>query len=84
MDKSILILDTPRNCEKCNLYYCVGFYCELDHCPLIPLPARKGIEQYCESGGMGLDKAVNYAYAQGYNDCLGDIIGENNDYILEK
>ena len=39
--KSILVLDTPKNCGECHMYYNAGFYCEPEHCPLSPLPQKE-------------------------------------------
>ena len=90
MNKSIFITGLPVSCDSCVFceawHWSMDPICKLtniyitdrrhksEHCPLTPLPAHKNLEQYCESGVMGLDKAVQYAYAQGYNDCLDEIL----------
>lgn len=44
-------------------------------CPLLPLPERKNLDDIVKEG-----LALQYEYAQGYNDCLQDIQkGEQNE-----
>ena len=83
--KSILVVDTPSNCEGCPLRYwgIAGWSCihtrrllegpiaeREEWCPLRPLP--KFITEY--------DVKVSYDfdpyYAEGWNDCLDTITGE--------
>ena len=80
MSKSIIVIDTPKNCEECNL--CAGFmgkhYCpprdtevskgERDcSCPLRDIPEPL---PYSEDKGM-----ANASYIQGWNDCLKALVG---------
>ena len=82
MSKSIIVIDTPKNCEECNL--CAGFmgkhYCpprdtevskgERDcSCPLRDIPEPL---PYSEDKGM-----ANASYIQGWNDCLKTLMGNS-------
>ena len=77
MDKAILVIDMPDDCFECN--FCVELSAQdrcvaagkriftmkkPDWCPLKPAP------EYCVYFGGDDD------YADGYNDCLSEIIGE--------
>lgn len=78
MNKAILVIDMPDNCYECvmcreNHYgddVCIATYERIftaekpDWCPLKPAP------EYCVYFGGDDD------YADGYNDCLSEIIGE--------
>lgn len=83
MSKSILIIDTPRQCYQCPCYTCdsVSSFCQKenretrgntkpDWCPLKPLP-EKIQENYILFG----DEIV-WEKAVGYNNCIDEIIGE--------
>lgn len=104
MNKSVLIIDTPRSCVTCPLSFYNDYYKEHqcrgreyyrtikdykeqgryigpddkrpDWCPLLPLPERKDLTKYT-TGSTGLDKVIQYAHDQGYNDCLSELIGGN-------
>ena len=81
MNKSVLILDTPKDCGHCLLSDFVdGDTClcrRIDKenkandkpswCPLRPLPHSKQIE----------NRWFSYDYSIGWNDCLDEITGEN-------
>jgi hypothetical protein len=43
-------------------------------CPLSPLPEPKDLTKYT-IGSTSLDKVIQYAHDQGYNDCLYDLNG---------
>ena len=45
-------------------------------CPLLPAPECKDLTQYT-TGSTNLDKVIQYAHDQGYNDCLYEISGGN-------
>ena len=45
-----------------------------DWCPLSLLPEPKDLTQYT-TGSTGLDKIIQYAHDQGYNDCLYELKG---------
>lgn len=76
-------------CFNCNEYdtYCgitdkfVEYvvnagYVKPDWCPLSPLPEPKDLTQYT-TGSTNLDKIIQYAHDQGYNDCLYQLNGGN-------
>ena len=80
--KSILVVDTPKNCPECQLMadgWCYGkhyadVYEELEKdkrpswCPLKPLPKKKNTDFH-----------PNVVYANGWNDCLKEIANESSD-----
>ena len=45
-----------------------------DWCPLSPLPEKINLKQYVDNCAADINSVVAYAYAQGYNDCLDEII----------
>jgi len=45
-----------------------------DWCPLSSLPERINLCQYVENGALDMDGILNYQYAQGYNDCISEIM----------
>ena len=74
MSKAILILDEmPKQCNICPLF---EKYCDVDKdfsltgfkraggCPLKPLPQKEDDLRYLDS------------YAKGFNDCIDEILGE--------
>lgn len=85
MSKSVLVIDTPVNCEWCTVrggsFYC---HCKLNHrniedikkkpdwCPLKPLPEKMAIPR----GARNVD---GLEYAAGYNTCVNEITGGNVD-----
>jgi len=89
MSKSVLVIDTPSSCGECILY--TGYSCHVytrpihcpcntkpDWCPLSSLPERMNLRQYVENGALDMDGILNYQYAQGWNDCIEEILkGEN-------
>ena len=76
--KSILILDTPKNCHECIMYDNVNFYCEYSNCPLASLPLHKDLTRYIHRGcGKTMANGMMYVYDQGWNDCI-DFILQNN------
>jgi hypothetical protein len=93
MSKSIIILDTPDSCAECPLFngFYSDMTCRANNwsinypfpetfrqewCPLSPLPEPKDLTQYT-TGSTNLDKVVQYAHDQGFNDCLYELKGEN-------
>lgn len=107
MSKSILIMDTPKDCSCCDMlelttknnidyYRCrkvhIGengdFVLNVigketdditerpDWCPLSPLPEKINLKQYVDNCAADMNSVVAYAYAQGYNDCLDEILEE--------
>lgn len=72
MSKSIVVINTPKNCRVCPFRespwsFCLGEYEKEKHCPLKPLPQKK-------QHGEEID--YEYGYIDGWNDCLGEITGE--------
>lgn len=66
-DKSIVVINTPKNCRVCPFRqspwtFCLGEYEKEKHCPLRPLPQRY------DEGAMREQK--------GWNRCLDEILGE--------
>lgn len=45
-------------------------------CPLLPMPEPKDLTQYT-TGSTSLDKVIQYAHGQGFNDCIYEINGGN-------
>lgn len=80
--KSMLILDTPKNCAECKLMFLQGIgkgICNAvdweerpPQCPLRPLPQEKEILEYDEWTDDDWDKG----YVGGWNACLREITGE--------
>lgn len=77
MSKSILVIDTPKDCLHCDIAYwidninCVRWIRELgkkkeEICPLRPMPKRK---EYQEC----------FMASYGWNKCIDEIIGEQKD-----
>lgn len=99
MNKSILVIDTPKNCITCQYRFGkwneeVGTFhiCSIcderlreedfgenraDFCPLKPLPQKRELE---ESGNSLIDDCKEY-YTDGWNDCLDEISGDQNERI---
>lgn len=78
-DKSIVVIDTPKNCRVCPFRtspwsFCLGEYEKENHCPLRPLPSHMELELT-----VSQIKAitVNNSFRMGWNMCLGEILGEN-------
>ena len=82
MSKSILIIDTPRQCYQCPCYSCdsVSSFCQKenretkgntkpDWCPLKPLPEPKYLTEEDEYD----------MYDSGWDDCLTNILGETDN-----
>ena len=56
--------------------YEISEYTKPPWCPLCSLPEPKDLTQYT-TGSTNLDKVIQYAHDQGYNDCLNEIKGAN-------
>lgn len=80
MSKSLMILNTPKSCEECNLcvavlgkYYCAakGIHIakgERDcSCPLVAVPEKLDTDS--------VKGAMEYACGFGWNECLNRILG---------
>ena len=90
MRKSVLVIDTPKSCLDCELsydcyscsitgtkFYTDNFDCStsiLEDCPLSPIPERINLRQYVDNTACNLDSVLAYQYAQGYNNCIDDIL----------
>ena len=47
-----------------------------DWCPLKPMPSKKQEKQYCRNGLFGINTAMETSFNQGYNACIGEILGD--------
>lgn len=58
--------------------YTVDHYYETDTkpdwCPLSPLPEKIKLKQYVDNCAADMNSVIAYAYAQGRNDCLDEIL----------
>lgn len=85
MSKSILLIDTPKSCENCYMLshdYC-NFQCLItgeliekstnkpDWCPLMDLPEK--------DNGDYPTNTFDAGFAEGWNECIDEITGENYD-----
>lgn len=84
MSKSVLVIDTPVNCEWCTVrggsFYC---HCKLNHrniedikkksdwCPLKPLPKKKEERDWRSK--------LSLAWVRGWNTCISKITGGEVD-----
>lgn len=84
MSKSVLVLDTPKHCNSCNL--CGGTFhqfCRVnirditdlsirpDWCPLMDLPEKDNGDYPANTSDAG--------FAEGWNQCIDKITGGNYD-----
>lgn len=92
MSKSVLVIDTPENCYYCplahhdyidNVFFCKGGKnwdnvgsIKPEWCPLSTLPPSISLKQYVDNAALNIESILNYQYAQGYNDCLEEIINK--------
>ena len=73
MNKSIVVINTPKNCNRCPFKqspfsFCLGEYEKEKRCPLKPLPQKKEVK---------MPNYVNdYEYERGWNECIDEILGE--------
>lgn len=87
--KAVIVVDMPNKCAECELHDkdMLGIYCtvcsEKDYiklykgipswCPLKPIPQKKEVV---------FSKVLDYQdgnYAEGYNACLDEILGADNE-----
>ena len=79
MSKSVLVIDTPEDCESCGLHGGIfNSFCRIncrdikgtstkpDWCPLKPLPKYKSMEKPGE---------YEYGKMHGWNQCIDEIVG---------
>lgn len=91
MSKGIIVVEIPKKCADCSIelyddglyidgFRCMGMDQELsteeyrrsgkpDWCPIRPMPEKAFHEDYCDNG----------RYDKGWNDCLREIGGIDND-----
>ncbi len=80
MSKSVLVMETPEDCESCVLHGGIFHsFCKIncrciedlsakpDWCPLKPLPKYKSMEKPGE---------YEYGKMHGWNQCIDEITGE--------
>ena len=83
MSKSVLVMETPEDCESCVLHGGIFHsFCKIncrciedlsakpDWCPLKPLPKYKSMEKSGE---------YEYGKMHGWNNCINAITGGNAD-----
>jgi hypothetical protein len=80
--KAVLVIDMPNNCEECKIIHLQGHgesICDSgdwskrpDWCPLKPLP-QKRINKDC--------LVVHEIWNEGYNACIDEIVGDNDDEV---
>lgn len=77
MSKSLIIIDTPKSCEECNLcvavlgkHYCAAKGIHISKgerdcsCPLVAVPVK-----------LDMSKSNCVSYTEGWNDCRRRILG---------
>lgn len=88
--KAILVIDMPKACCKCPFFHsdfdikrgaCRANNMELtkdnfyfqkpDECPLKSLPEKRDLS-------YGTEGTEWYAYSEGYNACIDEIVGDEN------
>lgn len=85
MSKSILVIDTPENCVKCDLkdgYFCgktkrwidEDCFPKPDWCPLRELPKKKPKVKYHGNGCFGINEAMKNSFNLGFNACINEIL----------
>lgn len=84
MSKSVLVIDTPENCDSCMYVGVFHAFCKIncrdikdlstrsDWCPLKPLPEKMIIPR-------GARNTDSLEYAFGYNTCINEITGGEVD-----
>lgn len=85
MNKSVLVMKTPEDCYSChlrmvthNLPYCKFELKRIkdtsikpDWCPFMDLPEKDNGDYPANTSDAG--------FAEGWNQCIDEITGENND-----
>lgn len=83
MSKSVLVMDTPKNCYSCRLRKLIRDlpYCEAkperikdsnikpDWCPLMDLPEKDNGDYPANTSDAG--------FVEGWNQCIDEITGES-------
>lgn len=84
MDKSILIINTPKNCEECR---CSAMVHGKLYCPARDTVVRKG-ERDCSCPLVAVPERIDprqaknsneAAYIEGWNECINKILGGSNE-----
>lgn len=75
MNKSIVVINTPDNCNMCPFKespwsFCLGEYEKEKHCPLKPMPERINPLKVDSSNLLDL------GYLHGRNDLINEMEGE--------
>ena len=81
MSKAVLVMDMPRCCDECSVI-CEQYYSAVknesfnnnmkpNNCPLREVPQKKD-----ETKSDWFYEQMVSAYAQGYNKCIDEILGE--------
>ena len=89
-DKAILVIDMPKTCRECELTYYDSnysdYFCSLtgefiyyvkdkySGCPLSSLPSSINLKQYVYNAELNMESMLAYQYAQGWNNCLQEIM----------
>ena len=81
MSKSLMIIDTPKSCEECQLcvnvigkHYCAAKGTNMAKgerdcsCPLVEAPEK-----------INIVKPICLEYQQGWNDCVDEILGGSSN-----
>lgn len=79
MSKSVLIVETPKNCGECKLTYCNhnnDYFCSLTGEFIYHYIARDIKSLYCPLLPLPEKKDSISMYGQGWNDCLDEIVKE--------
>ena len=77
MNKSIVVINTPKNCRVCPFRespwsFCLGEYEKEKHCPLKPLPEKMKVNY----DFIALCEVTEKVVAMGWNACIETILGE--------
>lgn len=87
MGKAILVIDEPMCCDDCPLLFendcgVMQIHMQLEYgelyypkplwCPLKPIPQKKSID-------YDIDHIEDEFFAYGYNTCVDEILGEENE-----
>ena len=51
----------------------------LENCPLSPLPEKISLKQYTDNTVPNIESILSYQYAQGWNGCIQEMAGKNNE-----
>ena len=85
--KAILVINMPEKCLECNLAHNGDFYCvatgsscasnkRCKDCPLKPMPQKRTLPNWLT---IGMPKGNEPWFTEGYNKCIDEILGEENE-----